>query len=562
MLKPEESKHQYTDKKRTCNIVTHGYKREKETVKMVTRVSIRCVGIFLICFTITNFVQLVISTSNEVTTELGKITGSIEDVLVYDENGDPTTMRYVQYLGIPYAEPPTDDRRFRKPVAKTPWSIPHNGTFHRPMCIQSPTILTGPIAIKDGDMSENCLTLDIYAPIGTITNEGPYPVLMFLFGASGGSQGFVGDALSAYGDVIVVVINTRTEMIGYFSTGDEAAPGNFGLWDEKMALHWVHDHISNFDGDKNRISLAGFSMGGSNAILQALHPANKDIIKGVIALGGTPFPTHKSSNFVKKPNGMEFIESVGCKSGSSKKIVECMRKKSLSDLYAGLGSLPYSLSFTPVVDGDFVIAEPYTILTGTDSNLTAAKEAFGSVNLMSGLSNMEGGVHIVLMWSNILNIPPNAFGLNKTEFADSVVPTAMDIIFGKNVPDAVIQNVVYQYSDLTDPENVIKLRQSVVDLSTDIDVATPILKTTKFHHDISTKKTYLYQFSANLSLDTVLTPTWLEGANHGTEVHFVLGLSERNMQAWTHSAGHVPTLLERTTSAKMMRLISNFVKSG
>ncbi|KAL4233339.1 Carboxylesterase 5A [Mactra antiquata] len=327
-----------------------------------------------------------------------------------------------------------------------------------------------------------------------------------------------------------------------------------------MAIDWVHQHISNFNGDKNRISLVGSSLGGSNAILQALHPDNKGIIKRVIALGGTPFPTYKFSNFVKNTNGMLLVESVGCNLKTSEESMKCLRDKPLTDLYSGLDSLPYSLSFTPVVDHDFVISEPHTMLTGTGKDIDKAKECFGSIDLMLGLSNMEGGVHVVLMWSNILNENPNTFTLNQTDFIDIVVPTAMDIIFGEHVPDAIIQNVVFQYADRTDTNA--KRRQNVVDISTDIDVAAPILKTAHFHYNISTKSTYMYQFSGNLSLDMQLTPTWLEGANHGTEVYFMFGFSHRMIETWTHTAGFVPTKTERITSAKMMTLLSNFIESG
>jgi predicted secreted protein len=52
--------------------------------------------------------------------------------------------------------------------------------------------------------------------------------------------------------VIVVTVNYRLEAFGFFSTGDDVAPGNYGLLDQKMAIQWVHDNIDSFGGN-NRI---------------------------------------------------------------------------------------------------------------------------------------------------------------------------------------------------------------------------------------------------------------------------------------------------------------------
>ena len=497
----------------------------------------------------------------EIVTNLGKVIGSIEEAVIAGVDDNFTVLQYVNYLGIPYAESPVGEFRFRKPVAKKPWNVPHNGTVFGPRCYQG-DVQSDPMAIIDNKMSEDCLTLDIYAPVATTVGKGSYAVLVFLSGSTGGSKGFIADAISAYGDVVVVVVNFRTHVLGYFSTGDAAAPGNFGLWDQMMAIHWVKDHISNFGGDNDRISLAGYSMGGSNAILQVLNPENKGIIKRVIALAGTPFPTYRFSSFLQKPTGSDFVEGVGCKRKSSREMVECLRSKSISEIDNALSSLPYSISFTPVVDRDFIPAEPQHMLTSRETSFSKSIESFGSVELMLGLTNQEGGAHIALMWSDLLKQQVNTFEINRTSFENVVVPTAMDIVFGENVSDAILQNVVFQYSDLRDPINKTEIRNSVVNLSTDIDVAAPIVKTASFHSVTSDKSTYLYQFSGNLSLETPLTPSWLDGANHGDDVYFLFGFSRRYLDAWKHTKGFVPTQSEISTAQHWRTLVTNFVKSG
>lgn len=509
------------------------------------------------------YIQIAYLQLVDVSTDLGNITGFVDDVNTYDEDGNKVSSMFVQYLGIPYAEPPVGELRFAKPVPKQPWNGTHNGTVYGPMCHQgNGQVPTGPSAIVGVEMSEDCLTLDIYIPYNSTATSGPLAVIIYLFGATGASRGFAGDALSVHGGVVVVVVNFRTHLMGYFSTGDSGAPGNYGLWDQQLAIRWVRDHIEDFGGDPRAISLVGFSMGGSNAILQALNPSNMGIIKRVVALSGTPFPTYKTNLFLQKPKGADFIESVKCLRETINETLKCLRSKTLEEINAALAAMPYSTTFTPVVDGDFILDEPETILTSNDTKFVQSREAFGEVDLMLGSTNQEGGTHVALMWSQLLNQHGDSFVVSKSDFSNIVVPTAMDLVFGENVPEAILQSVVFQYLNVKDSNDLTKLKYSVVDLSTDIDVAAPILKTAKFHAMTSTNRTFLYQFSANLSLQKSLTPSWLDGANHGDDVYFLFGFSKRNMDAWEQTKGFVPKASEIQTSRKWMTLITNFVKTG
>ncbi|KAH3723465.1 hypothetical protein DPMN_049253 [Dreissena polymorpha] len=101
-------------------------------------------------------------------------------------------------------------------------------------------------------MSEDCLTLDIYAPNSTIVNQSSLPVLVFLYSSPGYSSAFAADVLCTVGDVVVVVINFRQGMLGFFSLGSEAASGNYGLFDQQMALQWIAKYIHSFGGDPKR----------------------------------------------------------------------------------------------------------------------------------------------------------------------------------------------------------------------------------------------------------------------------------------------------------------------
>ena len=68
--------------------------------------------------------------------------------------------------------------------------------------------------------------------------------------------------LAIHGDVILITINYRLDVLGFLSTGDSNAPGNYALWDAIEALRFVQNNIANFGGDPERVTILGQSAGG------------------------------------------------------------------------------------------------------------------------------------------------------------------------------------------------------------------------------------------------------------------------------------------------------------
>ncbi|CAI9534297.1 unnamed protein product [Staurois parvus] len=92
----------------------------------------------------------------------------------------------------------------------------------------------------------------------------------------GGGQGasfldnylYDGEELAVRGNVIVVTLNYRVGPLGFLSTGDENAPGNYGLWDQHFAIAWVKRNIVAFGGDPDNITIFGESAGAASVSLQ------------------------------------------------------------------------------------------------------------------------------------------------------------------------------------------------------------------------------------------------------------------------------------------------------
>ena len=505
-----------------------------------------------------------------VNTKIGDIVGSIENAEVVDFNGTYVVGKYVQYLGIPYAEPPLGDLRFAKPKPKAALTEPHNGTFYRPACHQGNDAAssTNHALLKSKEFSEDCLTLDVYVPFSDIKET--YPVVIFIHGGSyisGGSKGYVADVFSVYGNVITVVINYRLGVLGFFSLGDSVMPGNYGLWDQHLAIKWTVDNIANFGGDVNKVTILGHSSGSSSAILQALYPENKGLFTRVIAQSGSPIPALKFSSFMGTPTGNSIAEAMDCKEGSSNKILECMRGKTLEEIDAGMNRASNAVSLAPVIDHDFLQYNPEEALIGDDNSTWKIRDIFSSLGLLSGINNMDGIMHLSYIWATMLNQNVSDLEIDSVTFENTIIPTMLNIFLydsSANVSDVVTSLISFQYSDLRDPENSGKIRENLLSMSSDVDFSIPAIKTANLHSSLNNQSgTYFYEFSAGLNLTTSSTPSWLEGAGHGEEMFFLLGFSKKTLEAWSHMHSYIPgTEKEIQTSRRLIKAWTNFIHSG
>uniref|UniRef100_A0A8U8BQS1 Uncharacterized protein n=1 Tax=Geospiza parvula TaxID=87175 RepID=A0A8U8BQS1_GEOPR len=199
------------------------------------------------------------------------------------------------FLGVPYAAPPLGPRRWAPPEAPAAWGGVRDATAFAPACPQNlragPPPLMLPLWLSDNleaagayvaAQSEDCLYLNLYVPteddLGKkgcpqcplvspdIRDSGKKPVMLFLHGGSymeGTGNMFDGSVLAAYGNVIVVTMNYRLGVLGFLSTGDQAAKGNYGLLDQIQALRWLHENVGHFGGDPQRITIFGSGAGAA-----------------------------------------------------------------------------------------------------------------------------------------------------------------------------------------------------------------------------------------------------------------------------------------------------------
>ena len=191
----------------------------------------------------------------------------------------------VAVLGIPYAEPPFGENRFRPPRPRAPWSGVRDCTEFGPIPPQSAE-LPGAPSWSPGD--EDVLSLNIWTPADA---TGPLPVLVWIHGGaytfgSSAQPDFDGTAPARTG-LVVVTLNYRLGFEGFGHVPadgpDDACPPNRGLLDQIAALEWVRDNIAAFGGAPDNVTVAGQSAGATSAACLMVMDAARGLFRRVIA---------------------------------------------------------------------------------------------------------------------------------------------------------------------------------------------------------------------------------------------------------------------------------------
>lgn len=219
-----------------------------------------------------------------VRTRDGLIQGEVEDNVLL-------------WRGIPYAQPPVGELRWRAPQPMTPWQGVRQTTQYGPASWQNKDYCTEMGGGDPGTFSEDCLYLNVWAPRDKATL---HPVMVWLHGGgftlgASGLPTYEGAALVARG-VVLVTLNYRLGHLGFFAHPalegeDPRGPvHNFGLLDQIAALAWVRDNIAGFGGDPERVTVFGESAGGRSVLSLLASPLAKGLFHRAIVQSGYTLP--------------------------------------------------------------------------------------------------------------------------------------------------------------------------------------------------------------------------------------------------------------------------------
>ncbi|KAM8713978.1 hypothetical protein ACLKA7_014180 [Drosophila subpalustris] len=206
-----------------------------------------------------------------------------QGVVVGQQHQLPSGLQYESFLGVPYAQPPVGELRFRSPVPLERFSEHElDCSKERDVSHQRDPFTQEVIG------SENCLHLNVYAPKGK--SKTPLPVMVWIHGGGfwfgNGNSDYHFPAQLMQEEVIVVTLNYRLGALGFLSLPGAGIYGNAGLKDQRLALQWVQDNIANFNGDPQNVTLFGESAGAASVHLHsyAAH-ANKLFHKAIVQSG-------------------------------------------------------------------------------------------------------------------------------------------------------------------------------------------------------------------------------------------------------------------------------------
>lgn len=485
------------------------------------------------------------TTHPTVTLDIGTLTGKTETV---DTGVVVHTIK--EFLGIPFAQPPVGDLRFKQPeVVKDLGMSPYNATYYRPFCPQMMAFLS-----SEGNQDEDCLYLNVFLPETPPDSINGHAVMIWIHGGGfliGSSNEYHGAYLAAVGNVIVVTINYRLGILGFLSTMDDNCIGNYGLHDQALAFQWVHENIGSFGGDSGRVTIFGESAGSMSVGFQGLYDKNHGKIHRIIAESGSVLRNDRGFANDRLPSAQFIASHLNCPTDDTYLMVDCLKQLSWTDIKNKIIELSYdpsnaaSIEYLPRVDGDIIKEEPMLYLDMIPDRVPDPVSFFRSLDFMSGINALEGGLFLGFIARDVNNFQPT----NDFWESDSI----LTMNFGEQTySDAVKKTFAHEYTNWSDPLSYESIRVQVAKALGDLSFVVPTKLSAELHvSDMASGSTYMYHFLPVPSKRSPMTPNWLPGADHMEEIPFIFGRNVIDMEPW-----------EKVLSDRMITYWTNFAKSG
>jgi para-nitrobenzyl esterase len=273
---------------------------------------------------------------------------------------------FLVFRGIPFAQPPVGDLRFRAPLPSQPWDGVREATHAGPMAMQIPLEALDALFGRPREprrLGEDCLYLNVWTP----GLEGARrPVMVWIHGggftSGGGSEPVYSGAALASRDVVVVTINYRLGALGFLYAPDladqpDGTCANFGILDQIAALEWVRDEIAAFGGDPNNVTIFGESAGGMSVGTLMGSPMAAGLFQKAILQSGaahnalTVDEASANAALFAKALGVERLKAGHLRAMPATEIIEGQRTLEAASAKSMRGGEDLGLRFQPVIDG-------------------------------------------------------------------------------------------------------------------------------------------------------------------------------------------------------------------
>jgi para-nitrobenzyl esterase len=272
------------------------------------------------------------------------------------------------YLGIRYAAPPTQDRRW-----KPPQPIKWNGIWVADRtgaeCIQ----VLRPHNINhyfgEEPAGEDCLYLNIWTPANAKAGSN-LPVIVFMYGGGGtiGSSGmaiYAGENVALHGAVFVN-LNYRVGALGFMAHPELTLEqgghsGNYGYLDQNAALKWVHDNIAAFGGDPTKVLITGQSFGAGSVAAQLFSPLSRGLFRSAAMWSACNFVTAGPDLGTAEQAGLEIQKRLGAANLQEMRFAPADKILALQ-AENQLGVSVEGVRTPPLIDGYFTVGNKDAVL--------------------------------------------------------------------------------------------------------------------------------------------------------------------------------------------------------
>jgi para-nitrobenzyl esterase len=443
----------------------------------------------------------------------------------------------IGYKGIPYAQPPIGELRWKAPQAVAPWTEALAATQYPPFCPQPDNNL-GEVGGQ-----EDCLYLNVWTPAMRDPAE-KLPVMVFIHGGGnflGSSTSplngllnnsssrplYEGQRLATRGQVLVVTFNYRLGALGFLThpglIEETGFSGNYGLMDQIEVLKWVQRNIEVFGGDPDRVLLFGQSGGGRDVCLLVSSPVTQGLFSRA-AMHSIPCGNQPYTQAVETRNAL--LAEMNCLMASDQTTpftnaeqMACMRGKEPLSLVNAEASQPLGLAsgaFRPTIDGE--------IVTGVARSLFATGD-FQHMPIVVGNNALE-------------------YAHRWPQLSAEQYPAFVTAIFGSDAP-AVMNQYPLSRADFQGDAGL-----AFSTLMSDRNAVCPSKSLVGSIANNQPKNTYYYQFQQALSTEDRKA----DGVYHTTELLYL----------FQHMGGDVfsATEDERLTEEAMLKYWTRFADTG
>jgi para-nitrobenzyl esterase len=474
------------------------------------------------------------------------VTGFVGPYVPGPPTADPGEMR--QFLGIPYAAPPTGNNRWLPPKKPTCWTGDRPATFFGGQCAAG------------GNTNEDCLYLNVFTkPTGVVLKQ---PVIVFIHGGgltSGSGSYQLNPVALVAKNVTVVTINYRIGALGFLAEPsldkvDAQRTGNYGILDQIAALQWVKTNIKKFGGDPDNVTIAGQSAGGLSVLVHLISPLSNGLFHKAIIESGS-FYNAATPLGDAEAQGTSFATSVGCTSSNNILRAKCLRQVSVATILAHQNMLGSSTR---------LLRQDGVVITDTLKNLLMTGQ-FKHVPVINGSNHDETRFHIngntTLGTGNtcsfVSNIVPDS---EAGSFSGAV--TLHNALQSNGFSSGLIPTVEAHYPGGATGKSANLAYSNAL---TDVAYACRPLRVNKWIAQ-NGGTNYAYEFNDNRAPPWLFPPFTLHdgtvfdyGAYHGAELEYLFRMNNINACGGTFAA---LTTTQKLLAGKMVNYWTTFAKTG